>query len=117
MFHFHFTVHGKADIFHHLSGIQFCNEHTFHLVGIRGNGFGRERPQRDGAEHTYLDSFFACQLHCFLSDACHRAEGYNQVVGIIAMNFLEANLILFYLLVFGLETDVVLFHFFRFQFQ
>ena len=46
-----------------------------------------------------------------------RAEGYNQVVGIIAMNFLEANLILFYLLVFGLETDVVLFHFFRFQFQ
>ena len=112
-----YDVHGKADIFHHLSGIQFCNEHTFHLVGIRGNDFGRERPQRDGAEHTYLYSFFACQLHCFLSDACHRAEGYNQVVGIIAMNFLEANLILFYLLVFGLETDVVLFHFFRFQFQ
>ena len=45
-------------------------------------------------------ALFCCLLYT-------SAEGYNQVVGIIAMNFLEANLILFYLLVFGLETDVV----------
>ena len=44
MFYLYFTVHSQADIFNHLSGIQFCNEHTFHFISVSGNGFCRERP-------------------------------------------------------------------------
>ena len=70
MFNFYFSVYSQADIFHHLAGIQFDGKHAFYLLGIIGNGFFRERPQRDRAQQAEFDTFTV--------DLCEKVMAYSE---------------------------------------
>ena len=77
----------------------------------------RERPQRDGTEQSDLDALLACYLDGFLRQSCCGAKGYDDVVGVVALQRLISYFVFFYLTVFLLQVDVVLFHCLGLQFE
>ena len=117
MFDTYLAVDGQTDIFDHLSSVQFSHQHTFHFFCVCSNSFGWEGPKGDRTQDADLDAFFAGQFHCFLSDTGHGAEGYDEIVGVFAVDFFETDFVLLYLAVFCLEADIVLLHFFGLQFE
>ena len=117
MFNLYFAVYGQTYVFDHLSGVQFDGKHAFYLVGISGDHFLGERPQRDRAEQAELDTFRTGYFHHFLTDTGGRTECDQQIFGIFALELFVADFVFFDLPILGLEADVVLLHLSRVQFQ
>ena len=110
----HCAIYRESDIFNHLSGIDFNDEHALLTLSGSGNLLLGERPQRDGAEQAYLQAFFLGKLHGFLGDAGGTAEGHDHVVVVLVeVGGLEAHLVVANLLVLLLQMQVALLHHLR----
>ena len=110
-------LYGQANVLDHLSGVDFHTQYALHALREFGNRRRGERPEGDGAQHAHADALLAAHLDGLEGDACGRAKGHNQVVGVLRLVFLVAHLLLPDLLIFALQAQVVLFHSRRLQFE
>ena len=117
MLYRYFAINRQTYIVNHLSGIYFGYKYTLHLSCCSCNLIGRERPQRDRTEQSYLNAFGTCHLNGLLGYARCATECHNHIFGIVHELGFVANLVLTYLAILLLQVQIALLHNLRLQFE
>ena len=90
--------------------MQLYGEYALHLRGQACHFGRRERPQRDGAQEAHFEAGGAGVLDGFEAYARHRAESYDEILGIVGVVFGESHLVGRDFGIGALEAEVVLLH-------